>query len=94
MAGKSGRALADPLLDGGSKSQNTPNITRYIERGEESVIGDQESSVCSEVHTLSRKLVAEAIGTYFLVATIGLSAGQGEPLAPLAIGTYHRLGLG
>ena len=84
MAGKSGRALADPLLDGGSKSQNSDT---------EPVIGEQEpgdeTSVCSEVHTLSRKVVAEAIGTYFLVLTIGLSAGQGEPLAPLAIGTHH-----
>jgi len=33
------------------------------------------------------KLVTEAIGTFFLVLTIGLTVLQGTPFAPLAIGT-------
>lgn len=33
-----------------------------------------------------KKLVAEFWGTFFLVTTIGLAAGQGAPLAALAIG--------
>ena len=33
-----------------------------------------------------RKMVAEVCGTFFLVSTIGLSGGQGEALAALAIG--------
>lgn len=36
--------------------------------------------------TLWKKLLAEFIGTGFLVLVVGLSAGQGQPLAPLAIG--------
>ena len=36
---------------------------------------------------MTRKLVTEAIGTFFLVLTIGLTVTAGEPLAPLAIGT-------
>jgi aquaporin Z len=36
---------------------------------------------------LGRKMVCELIGTFFLVYTISLSAGQGRPLAPLAIGS-------
>ena len=36
---------------------------------------------------MARKLVTEAIGTFFLVLTIGLTVTAGEPLAPLAIGS-------
>lgn len=36
---------------------------------------------------MTRKLVTEAIGTFFLVLTIGLTVTAGEPLAPLAIGS-------
>jgi aquaporin Z len=36
---------------------------------------------------MTRKLVTEAIGTFFLVLTIGLTVTAGEPLAPVAIGT-------
>lgn len=34
---------------------------------------------------LAQKFVAEMVGTFFLIVTIGLSAGQGEALAPIAI---------
>jgi len=36
---------------------------------------------------MNRKLVTEAIGTFFLVLTIGLTVTAGEPLAPVAIGS-------
>jgi aquaporin Z len=36
---------------------------------------------------MTRKLVTEAIGTFFLVLTIGLTVTAGEPLAPVAIGS-------
>ena len=36
---------------------------------------------------MTRKLVTEAIGTFFLVLTIGLTVTAGLPLAPLAIGS-------
>lgn len=35
---------------------------------------------------LGARLAAETIGTYFLVSTISFSAGQQQPLTPLAIG--------
>jgi aquaporin Z len=37
--------------------------------------------------TLNRKLVVEAIGTFFLVFTVGMAVGHAGPLAPLAIGS-------
>jgi len=36
---------------------------------------------------MTRKLVTEAIGTFFLVLTIGLTVTAKEPLAPVAIGS-------
>jgi aquaporin Z len=36
---------------------------------------------------LNRKLVVEAIGTFFLVFTVGMAVGRAGPLAPLAIGS-------
>ena len=36
---------------------------------------------------LSRKLVVEFIGTFFLVFTVGMAVGRAGPLAPLAIGS-------
>lgn len=36
---------------------------------------------------MTRKLVTEAIGTFFLVLTIGLTVTAGLPLAPVAIGS-------
>lgn len=36
---------------------------------------------------MARKLVTEAIGTFFLVLTIGLVVTAGQPLAPIAIGS-------
>jgi aquaporin Z len=36
---------------------------------------------------MTRKLVTEAIGTFFLVLTIGLTANSGELVAPVAIGS-------
>ena len=36
---------------------------------------------------LQRKLVVEAIGTFFLVFTVGLAVGRAGPLAPIAIGS-------
>ena len=36
---------------------------------------------------MTRKLVTEAIGTFFLVLTIGLTVTAGEALAPVAIGS-------
>jgi len=36
---------------------------------------------------MTRKLVTEAIGTFFLVLTIGLTVAAGTPLAPVAIGS-------
>jgi len=36
---------------------------------------------------MTRKLVTEAIGTFFLVLTIGLTVTAGQPLAPVAIGS-------
>lgn len=36
---------------------------------------------------MTRKLVTEAIGTFFLVLTIGLVVTAGQPLAPIAIGS-------
>jgi aquaporin Z len=36
---------------------------------------------------MTRKLVTEAIGTFFLVLTIGLTVTAGEPLAAVAIGS-------
>ena len=36
--------------------------------------------------SMLKKCACELVGTFFLCATIALSAGQGEPEAPLAIG--------
>jgi aquaporin Z len=50
---------------------------------------DTASADTSEVTTarrISATYVVEAIGTFFLVFTVGAAAGSGSPLAPLAIG--------
>jgi aquaporin Z len=50
---------------------------------------DTASADTSEVTTARRiraTYVVEAIGTFFLVFTVGAAAGSGSPLAPLAIG--------
>lgn len=71
----------DPLTE--SRSSELLDENEPLPEGQKS---GGRTSVCGAIHTLSRKVVAEAIGTFFLVLTIGLSAGQGEALAPLAIG--------
>ena len=60
---------------------------------DKSVIDDDEedqscSAACSKdnVNLLARQLVAEAIGVYFLVTTVGLTAAQGLELGPVAVG--------
>lgn len=40
----------------------------------------------TRLHRTTRKLVAEFIGTFFLVFTVGASARSATPLAPVAIG--------
>ena len=44
---------------------------------------EHETRYCAR---LTKSLLAEFIGTYFLCSTIALSAGQSNPMAPLAIG--------
>jgi aquaporin Z len=43
-------------------------------------------TVKRETMRLMKAALAESIGTFFLVSTVALSAGQAAPLAPLAIG--------
>ena len=53
-------------------------------------VDDPASKSCTrvEVPTLAQSAIAEAIGTFFLVSTIALAAGQaGNTLAPMAIGS-------
>ena len=62
------------------------------------VIDDEEeddqtcSAACSKdnVNLLARQLVAEAIGVYFLVTTVGLTAAQGLMLGPVAAGNENN----
>lgn len=52
---------------------------------------EEEDKTCSaafskdNVNLLVRQLVAEAIGVYFLVTTVGLTAAQGLELGPIAV---------
>ena len=66
---------------------------------DKSVIDDDEeeddqtcSAACSKdnVNLLVRQLVAEAIGVYFLVTTVGLTAAQGLMLGPVAVGNDNN----
>ena len=68
-----------------------PNKQRDDE--DKSVIDEEEddqtcSAACSKdnLNLLARQLVAEAIGVYFLVTTVGLTAAQGLMLGPVAVG--------
>src|ERR1700680_2383035 len=49
-------------------------------------VGEQESPNVVSGPRASAKYAAEAIGTFFLVFTVGAAAGSGSPFAPLAIG--------
>ena len=51
------------------------------------------SAACSKnnVNLLARQLVAEVIGTYFLVGTVGLTSAQGLELGPIAVGNDDNL---
>jgi aquaporin Z len=49
------------------------------------VLTPHQTTVLS-AHLVSRKLVAELIGTFFLVFTVGASVRDGSALAPVAIG--------
>ena len=74
-----------------------PNKQRVDE--DKIVIDDEEeddqtcSAACSKdnVNLLARQLVAEAIGVYFLVTTVGLTAAQGLMLGPVAVGNDGNL---
>jgi aquaporin Z len=50
------------------------------------VVTDDESTTAESGPRARVKYVVEAIGTLFLVFTVGAAVGSGSPLAPLAIG--------
>ena len=55
-------------------------------------VHDPSSKSCirMEVPTVAQSAIAKAIGTFFLVSTIALTAGQaGNTLAPMAIGRAY-----
>ena len=49
------------------------------------------AAACSKanLHHLARQVVSEAIGVYFLVTTVGLTAAQGLDLGPVAVGNKN-----
>jgi aquaporin Z len=51
------------------------------------VVTSHQNTKVPAVADTTRKLVAELIGTFFLVFTVGATVYSGSPFAPLAIGT-------
>src|ERR1700754_5347311 len=50
------------------------------------VLPTSPQTVAAHLYPMTRKLVVEFIGTFFLVFTVGASVRSGTALAPLAIG--------
>src|SRR5260370_4128093 len=55
-------------------------------QGPTCAVGGQERVNVVSGPQASVKYAVEAIGTFFLVFTVGTAAGSGSPFAPLAIG--------
>src|SRR3981189_1927185 len=55
-------------------------------QGPTHAVGGQESANVVSGPQASVKYAVEAIGTFFLVFTVGTAAGSGSPFAPLGIG--------
>ncbi|HXL60365.1 MAG TPA: aquaporin, partial [Mycobacterium sp.] len=55
-------------------------------QGPTHAVGGQQSANVVSGPQASVKYAVEAIGTFFLVFTVGTAAGSGSPFAPLAIG--------
>lgn len=81
-----GARLAEMPDDGEMETPRPVNDLDDIDVSSVQTITVKIPPQMSLVYAIFKKLVAEFWGTFFLVATIGLAAGQGAALAALAIG--------